>query len=429
MDYQLLFDEDDRQREGVPGVPSSTGAALTATGAASSDMLRVPQNRDRSQTSIGSGLYGSKEYSTELRPRLNSLPSLTAAVEVNTILPEFIDYASGDFGRSGPKAHLNEHVLRKGDRFRLKFYLTIMSVLAAVIVIIVSIPSPYEKEEDDELHGCHIKFRQYDTQIFDPKSSSQIDDISQDHGIIGNLWENGFYGGIVFQELKGNDSAAQPSAINLLKNFPFRIRGVLIMDPLQNYPMSDGLTKPELESLHKKGFRGVHWNLRSYDDNERKKLLDLFKSQDFQSFFSFVRSHGWHLDVSQRITYWPVLLRELKKTDCRIVIDDFAGADSRTEALLSLLDELKDISRAWFRLSGHHQTAFGERNRNRLVERIRDALSSRQLIWGSGQYKPDHEVSDLTIPDKLLEFRSWFPTIPEQRRILRDNVNDLYGFA
>ena len=351
-------------------------------------------------------------------------------VELNFASESHVQTTSSDFGTTGPKAKDNKKTILQNQKFRNRSLAILAAILAAAIVVVIAIPRKSSEEPESPLEACIVPYPIFDTLLFAVDNSNYtVEQGCRKDRTIDVLWVNNIYGGVLVEPstVEGFD---REYMLEQLKLFPSRLRGVISFDPLANTPSEAGLDATFLDKLDSAGVRGIRWNVRNYNQNQRNTLFSRLNTRPFQDLFDFMRARRWHLDVQQHARHWPTLLQNLQQIDVRIVIDNFGPpATVDDSGLNAVLDAVKSSGRTWLRFSGAGGLNLGEENMKRLVERVLDTVPLQSILWGSAYSDPEIDGFHFNYEDDLLDFETWIPRFSQRLQVLQENPKAVYGFA
>ncbi len=193
-------------------------------------------------------------------------------------------------------------------------------------------------------------------------------------------------------------------------------RGVAVVRP--------GVADAELERLTKAGIRG----LRIMTLNGGTLGFDVM-----DGLMARVHEFGWHANIQLDGRELPRHAAQIQRLPGRFVIDHtgkFLEPVSVGHPAFAALLRLLDTGRCWVKVSGPYETSRTGPPAYEDVSRLARALiahAPERVIWASNWPHPSARAlpDDADLLDLLLD---WAPGADTQRRILRDNPAELYGF-
>ena len=220
---------------------------------------------------------------------------------------------------------------------------------------------------------------------------------------------------LVQPSVYGTDNTAVEEALG---SGTFDLRGVAVVAP----EVSDR----ELERLHAAGFRGIRINTASATPGLR--------IEDAPRLAERIRPLGWHLQFYVNLRDMPEIAGHIARLPVDVVIDHFGhiacadGLDAPPfQALLGLLSH----EHCWAKLMGPYFISRdfpGWRDIAPFAQALARTAPDR-VLWGSDWPHPSARAmmpNDGDLADLLLD---WVPDPAQQRRLLVDNPQRLYGFS
>jgi len=201
-----------------------------------------------------------------------------------------------------------------------------------------------------------------------------------------------------------------------LEKYPRRFRGV-ILPP-------DTIADAELKRLDKLGVRGV----RFVSDGHAKNLPRILPRVAGQAM-----ALGWPVHFYPRGEDLVQYEKDLLALPNQIVLNHFAAvpaAKGLNQPAFQTLLRMLDTGRVWVKLSGPMRSSGGDMPYAEVTPLARAliARAPERMLWGSDW--PHVNMRDRRMPndgdlfDLLLD---WAPDAADQRRILVDNPDRLYG--
>jgi predicted TIM-barrel fold metal-dependent hydrolase len=201
-----------------------------------------------------------------------------------------------------------------------------------------------------------------------------------------------------------------------LEKYPQRFRGV-ILPP-------DTIADAELKRLDQLGVRGV----RFVSDGHAKNLPRILPGVAGQAM-----ALGWPVHFYPRGEDLVQYEKDLLALPNQIVLNHFAAvpaAKGLNQPAFQTLLRMLDTGRVWVKLSGPMRSSSGDMPYAEVTPLARAliARAPERMLWGSDW--PHVNMRDRQMPndgdlfDLLLD---WAPDAADQRRILVDNPDRLYG--
>lgn len=201
-----------------------------------------------------------------------------------------------------------------------------------------------------------------------------------------------------------------------LKRDPGNVRGVVVADR--------NVSDRQLDIWHTLGVRGMRFIMAG-------QLGGTVGMDDLQRLAPRLAAREWHAEILVRPEQWGVLLSELRRLPCNLVIDHLGGvpADDNDPiadaAILSLLGE----GSTWLKLIGYRLSK--DLLHPRLITRAQtfyDAAPTR-MVWGTDW--PHVGMGDRHDAGVLLNaFIQWFDSDSEVlEKILASNPEELFDFG
>jgi len=225
----------------------------------------------------------------------------------------------------------------------------------------------------------------------------------------------------------GTDNSATQAAIATLG--PHRARGVAVID--------EAIDTDTLHALHTAGFRGARVNLDSATAHAVDHPMDRLSA-----IAERITTLGWHLQIFAPMGALAHYASALQALPCTLVLDHFAGIDTREsgfEPLLNRILPLISMGKAYVKLSAAYR-GFPSIHDTRLSALLRTLIecNDERLVWGSDWPHPNPAspvAADGTQANHAVNLQEALSVIvracasPQTvEKIFRDNPARLYDF-
>ena len=219
---------------------------------------------------------------------------------------------------------------------------------------------------------------------------------------------------IVQPSVYGNDNGA---TLNAIKQYgDDNARGIAVV--------AKDVSEAELETLHRRGIRGVRFNL-------------LFKGgaqlKDLEHIASKIAAFRWHIQLLMDVSELPLIVGRLRRLPTEFVFDHMGHMPTtcRTDnvGFKTLLDLIKE-GRAWAKLSGNYRiSSAGPSYKDaKVFAYALISASKTRIVWGSDWPHPglyNEMPNDGALLNALDDYA---PSAALKKAILVDNPAELYGF-
>lgn len=188
------------------------------------------------------------------------------------------------------------------------------------------------------------------------------------------------------------------------------------------------IDQPELEDLHKKGIRGVRFNLVDVKNPATGLPLD-----KITAFAKRIKPMGWHVEFLIHVDDYPDFGNLFSNFPTEIVVGHYGyfrpGCKLAHPGFQSLLD-IAESGHCWVKLTGPYRIATEELPYADIDPFAKELIkrAPHRLLWGSDW---PHVMMKKTMPDDgdLADvFNRYTSDSAIRRQILVDNPAELYDF-
>lgn len=203
--------------------------------------------------------------------------------------------------------------------------------------------------------------------------------------------------------------------LDSLKNAGGRLRGIAVVDPLQQ-PV-------DLVPLQAAGVVGIRLNLIGRPDPD-------LTAPAWSRLFADVAARGWQIEVQSHARQLTTLAPLLLQTGAHVVLDHYTLPDEAlgvSDPAFEAILRLGGSARLWVKLSAPYRNGVSsERFARAAYPLLRQALGLGQLLWGSDW--PHTQFETTQDFRKNLSFLSTLVPDPDERAQIERNAKSLFGF-
>lgn len=231
---------------------------------------------------------------------------------------------------------------------------------------------------------------------------------------LGLLRRFQFTNGVIIQpSFLGTDNSY---LLSCLKQYPNRLRGVIVIDP------SRGLET--IDELHDAGCTGVRLNLFGLPDPP-------LKNPSWEKTLARMRELGWHVELHVEARRIHELAPAILDAGVRIVVDHFGRPDPKLgldDSGFRYLVSLANTRQVWVKISGFYRNGDngrGEQIALQAVPVFKSTFGLDRMVWGSDWPHTQYENSMNYEASHLFLLRM-LPDEAERRVVLNSTPRELY---